>query len=158
MCSKEDGWKDCDTSRPERDPGFKTDLEHARQKAVANTWLTLGGVSLVRSAASAGLAVIRGGGDWAALSGMLRAAASGKGNFGVGGATTEQAQAAGKAWVGEGATLASDGKTLVSADQLRQYRPPSFKPDLGRVQANLEWRLRTSGQWHGNAHIDITTP
>lgn len=133
-------------------------LEQARQKAVSNTWLTLGGLSMLRSAASAGIALVRAGGDWAALSGMLRGAASGKGNFGVGSATMEQAQAAGKAWVGEGATLASDGKTLVSADKLRQYRPPTFKPDLGRVQANLEWRPRPAGEWQGNAHVDIIMP
>jgi hypothetical protein len=64
--------------------------------------------------------------DWAQLSGIRRAASRGKGNFGVGAATAEQAEALGKAWVGEGATAASDGVTLLSADKLRQYRPPGF--------------------------------
>ncbi len=95
-------------------------------------------------------------GDWAQLSGALRQAARGKGNFGIGSATVEQAEAMGRAWVGEGATLASDGKTLTSANGLRQYRPPSYKPKLGRHQANLEGRSEPAGQWQSNAHVDIT--
>ena len=62
----------------------------------------------------------------------------------------------GRAWVGEGATLASDGKTLLSADGLRQFRSASFKPKLGRHQANLEARSEPAGQWQSNAHVDIT--
>ena len=46
----------------------------------------------------------------------------------------------GRAWVGDGATVRSDGKTMISRDGLRQYRPPSYKPRLGRFQANLEAR------------------
>jgi hypothetical protein len=52
----------------------------------------------------------------------------------------------GKAWVGEDFRLASDGKTMISSDGLRQYRPPSFKPNLPAqyggpgYQANFEWR------------------
>lgn len=55
------------------------------------------------------------------LSGVLRDAAKGKGNFGLGSATQEQAVAAGRAWVGDNATLASDGMTWVSQDGLRQF-------------------------------------
>jgi hypothetical protein len=73
----------------------------------------------------------------------------------TGSATAEQAAAMGNAWVGEGAALASDGKTMVSADGLRQYRPPSYKPNLGRVQANLEGRSEAKGAWQSNAHVDI---
>lgn len=64
----------------------------------------------------------------------------------------------GKAWVGEGYTVASDGKTLVSADKFRQYRPPSYKPNLGKTQANFEQRIpnQTTKQWFSNAHLDIT--
>ena len=53
--------------------------------------------------------------------------------------------------------MASDGATLVSADGMRQYRPPSYKPNLGRVQANFERRFegQTSKRWQGNAHLDI---
>ena len=89
---------------------------------------------------------------------MLRDAAKGKGNFGIGAGTREQAEAMGKAWVGEGYKVSSDGKTLVSADGMRQYRPPSYKPNLDKVQANFERRFegQTSKQWQGNAHLDIT--
>jgi filamentous hemagglutinin len=62
---------------------------------------------------------------------------------------------AGRAWAGEGSKIASDGKTLVSADGLRQYRPPSFKPSMGRRQANFESRLVPRGQWQSNGHLDI---
>jgi RHS repeat-associated protein len=48
------------------------------------------------------------------LMNILRQAAKFKGNFGLGSATAEEAEALGKAWVGDGATVASDGKTLVS--------------------------------------------
>ena len=53
------------------------------------------------------------GDDLAKMSGQLRDAAKGKGNFGLGNATRSQADDLGKAWVGDGAKLASDGKTLV---------------------------------------------
>jgi hypothetical protein len=96
-----------------------------------------------------------GGADWAKLSGMLRDASKGKGNFGIGSGTAEQAGAMGKAWVGEGYKVASDGKTLVSSDGLRQFRPPSFKSNLGKTQANLERGFEPMGQWQGNAHLDI---
>ncbi|HEV2885884.1 MAG TPA: RHS repeat-associated core domain-containing protein [Jatrophihabitans sp.] len=97
-------------------------------------------------------------GDWPELSGVLRDAAKGKGNFGLGSATQEQAGAAGRAWVGAHPTLASDGKTLVSQDGLRQFRPPSFKPNLNQWQANFESRLVPRGPWQGNGHLDITDP
>jgi filamentous hemagglutinin len=58
----------------------------------------------------------------------LRDAAKGKGNFGLGSGTRAEADKLDKAWVGDGAEVASDGKTLVSKDGLRQYRPPSYKP------------------------------
>ena len=93
--------------------------------------------------------------DLAKLSGMLREAAPGKGNFSLGTTTGGEADALGKAWVGEGYMVASDGQTLVSLDRLRQYRPPSYKPRLGRYQANLEQRQPGQTQWYLNAHIDI---
>jgi filamentous hemagglutinin len=91
----------------------------------------------------------------AKLSGMLREAAQGKGNFRLGTTTRREAEALGRAWVGEGYTVASDGQTLVSLDRLRQYRPPSYKPRLGQYQANLEQRQPGHTQWYLNAHIDI---
>lgn len=110
-----------------------------------------------RAAEEAGAAARRGkpGSDWPQLSGMLRDAARGKGNFGIGEGTFEQASAAGKAWVGQG-YRESDNGILVSADGLRQYRPPSWKPKLGRYQANFEERLRPERGWQSNGHLDIT--
>ncbi|MGL4174247.1 MAG: hypothetical protein ACRCTR_09310 [Actinomycetota bacterium] len=48
------------------------------------------------------------------LSGIVRDAAKGKGNFGVGSGTASQATRAGESWVGDGYRIASDGKTLVN--------------------------------------------
>ncbi len=87
--------------------------------------------------------------------GILRSAARGSGNFGLGAADAATAERLGQAWMGEGATVASDGTTLVSADALRQFRPPSWKPNLGRVQANFEQRFSPSGPWNSNGHLDI---
>jgi hypothetical protein len=42
----------------------------------------------------------------------------------LGAVDSATAQRLGEAWVGEGSTVASDGKTLLSADGLRQFRPP----------------------------------
>lgn len=49
-------------------------------------------------------------GDFPQLSGILRDAAGGKGNFGIGSATQEQANAIGRAWVGDGATLSKSAR------------------------------------------------
>jgi len=96
-------------------------------------------------------------GDWAKLSGMLRAAAQGKGDFGIGTATLDQADALGKAWVGPGYRVSSrDPGILISEKGLRQYRPPSFKPaGPTAFQANLQSRLQDKGPWQNNAHVDI---
>jgi len=93
--------------------------------------------------------------DLASETGILRAAAQGKGNFGIGQATETAADRLGRAWVGSNPTLANDGQTLVSQDGLRQYRPPSFRPRLGKMQANFEQRLVPQGQWQSNGHLDI---
>jgi RHS repeat-associated protein len=87
--------------------------------------------------------------------GALRHAARTKGNSGMGQATRDEAEAMGKAWVGPGHRTASDGKTLISNDGLRVYRPPSFKPKQGKEQANFEWRSSPGGLPTGNAHLDI---
>lgn len=94
-------------------------------------------------------------GDWAFTSGVVCDAYNGKGNFGLGSGTRAQADEAGRAWVGEGYTIASDEETMVSADLLRQYRPPSYKPNLGITQANFEQRFVPQGQWQSNGHLDI---
>jgi hypothetical protein len=87
--------------------------------------------------------------------GILSAAARGQGNFGLGSASFETAMRLGRDWVGKGYRLASDGKTLVSADGLRAFRPPSFKPRLGKMQANFEQRPGPSGKWTSNGHLDV---
>jgi RHS repeat-associated protein len=96
-------------------------------------------------------------GKLAKFSSMLRGAAKGKGNFGIGSATRAEADALGKAWVGKGYQTASDGKTLVSSNKLRQYRPPTYKPKLNKTQANFEQRFegQKSNMWQSNAHLDI---
>jgi hypothetical protein len=87
--------------------------------------------------------------------GLLRDAAQGKGNFSLGSATRAEADALGREWVGEGYTVASDGKTLLSEDGLRQYRPPAYKPGQGKTQANFEQRPPGIKQWQSNGHLDI---
>lgn len=95
------------------------------------------------------------------MSGMLRKASSSKGNFGIGTATRAEANAMGKAWVGEGYTIASDGKTLVSSDHLRQYRPPTPKNSsyaTTGTQANfeeLQSLKNTSKQGHESWKLKI---
>ena len=58
-------------------------------------------------------------------------------------------------WVGEGSKPSSDGTAIVSADKLRQYRPPTYKPKLGITQSNFEWRSQPRGPWIGDGHLDI---
>ena len=93
------------------------------------------------------------------MSNMLRSAAAGKGNFGIGSATAKQSDAMGQAWVGKGHRVSeSDGRTLISKDGLRQYRPPSAKNSEHAktgVQSNFEQRLKPEGEWQSNAHLDI---
>ena len=91
----------------------------------------------------------------ARFSGILRDAVKGKGNFGLGSATRAEAMELGHAWVGSNYRTSSDGTAMISADGLRQFRPPSFKDRLGITQANFEWRNRNSGAWQGNGHLDI---
>ena len=59
---------------------------------------------------------------------------------------------------GEGYTTASDGKTLISSDGLRQYRPPTYKPARGGYQANFERKFpgQQFRRCQGNGHVDIT--
>lgn len=82
----------------------------------------------------------------------------GKGNFGLGSGTRAEADKLGQTWVGDGYKVASDGKTLVSRDGLRQYRPPSYKPRLNKTQANFQQRFpdQHSAEWQSNGHLDIT--
>jgi hypothetical protein len=95
--------------------------------------------------------------DWAQLSGILRLASRGKGNIGLGTGTREQANALGKVWVGEGHRISSDGTAWISSNGMRQYRPPSFKMKLDKVQANFERKFegQTWNNWPFNGHLDI---
>jgi hypothetical protein len=94
--------------------------------------------------------------EWVKISGLIRESSRRKANFGLGASTKSDAREAGETWVGEEFTLASDGKMLLSRDGLRQWRPPSFKPKLGKWQCNFEWRLKTQGPWQSNGHLDIS--
>jgi hypothetical protein len=146
---------------------YSSDLASTSTTAPTNTNVgadgasrTFGATAGVFAADSSFVAAAEEGLTWAEQSGILRDAAEGTGNFGLGSATASEADALGRAWVGEGYTVASDGKTLVSADGLRQYRPPSFKPNLGIQQANFERRFpgQLSQGWQGNGHLNITGP
>lgn len=104
--------------------------------------------------------------QWAiAQMNVLREASSGrvlsKGNFTLGEATASQSQILGEAWVGPGSRLASDGTTMVSADGLRQYRPPAAKPNSSYattgVQANFQGRVSIQTTWTSNGHLNIAT-
>uniref|UniRef100_UPI00138AFBBD RHS repeat-associated core domain-containing protein n=1 Tax=Inquilinus limosus TaxID=171674 RepID=UPI00138AFBBD len=90
--------------------------------------------------------------------GVFRDATTQKGNFGFGvSVTSDEADRLGRAWVGPGHRLASDGKTIVSADGTRTYRPASPKRSTlapTGVQANFS-RLTESGQVISNGHMDI---
>uniref|UniRef100_UPI0011B0416B RHS repeat-associated core domain-containing protein n=1 Tax=Arthrobacter sp. GMC3 TaxID=2058894 RepID=UPI0011B0416B len=96
--------------------------------------------------------------DWAFISGILRAAARGKGNFGLGTSSESQALQAGESWLGPGHRLSSDGKALISRDGLRGFRPPSWKGRLGKFQANFERWIpdQITGRPMSNGHLDIT--
>jgi RHS repeat-associated protein len=97
------------------------------------------------------------GSDWAHLSGTLRQASKEKGNFGIGSATREQANAMGLAWVGESYTVSRNGTAWVSKDKMKQFRPPSLKSKLGKMQANFQRRFegQLSNDWQANGHLDI---
>jgi RHS repeat-associated protein len=60
LCSKADGWTNCDTSRPDHDPAFAAKLEGARQRGLANTWLTLAFISASRALVTAGFELLKG--------------------------------------------------------------------------------------------------
>lgn len=125
-------------------PGFKTGQ-------------FLGLASMAAGARAPELMPTGGGGTLAVMSGMLREAAAGKGNFGIGQATAAGARELGEAWVGRGAREFGGGKGLVSADGARVFRYPVTKAG-GEVQANLETMARMPGgkiKTISNAHIDI---
>jgi len=94
--------------------------------------------------------------DWPIISGIVRDAAKGKGNFGLGSGSASQAGRAGESWVGEGWRWSSDRKAMVSSDGLHIYRPPTYKPNQRGYQANFEWRDpgAITSRMTGNGHLD----
>ncbi|WP_413600406.1 hypothetical protein [Curtobacterium sp. Curtsp57] len=108
------------------------------------------------SAAEARAAARAADASFARQVGILREANAGRGMFGLQGATRAEAEMLGKEWVGPGAKLASDGKTWVSSNGLRQWRPPSYKPSRDEWQSNFESRDVPSGRWINNGHLNIT--
>jgi hypothetical protein len=96
--------------------------------------------------------------------GILREASQlGQGNLTLPGrATRAEVAELGQAWVGPGHRVASDGSTLVSADGLRTFRPPTPKPNSQfsetGVQVNFETRELIDGRWtvKSNAHLDVS--
>jgi hypothetical protein len=80
-------------------------------------------------------------------------------DFPLGSITRAEADMLGRAWVGEDIVpvIGRDGKKFfISKDGLTQYRPPDFKPDLNKFQANFQKRLEPEGTWLSNGHFDIT--
>lgn len=106
-------------------------------------------------------ALVKGGTKLVDEMAILRQAAKGTGNYSLGTATRADAMRLGEAWVGKGYKVASDGKTLLSADGLRQFRPPSPKASsfaTTGTQANFEIRSELGKAWSGNGHLNIVDP
>ncbi len=84
-------------------------------------------------------------------------------NFSIGSGTTAEANQLGKIWVGDGATMMSDGSGFISADGTRAYRFPTEKTSsyaTTGTQANFETynvnavtgqRVKVS-----NGHLNVT--
>lgn len=67
-------------------------------------------------------------------------------------ATRATSWLAGRMWTGLGSRSTPVGR--ISANGLRQYRSPTHKQKLGRVQSNFESRP-AKGKWPNNFHVDI---
>lgn len=67
---------------------------------------------------------------------------------------TTDAAALAQSWLGDGYRLSKNGKALISADGLRQFRL-AYKPKQGKFQANFEKRVSPRGEWTSNGHVDI---
>lgn len=95
---------------------------------------------------------------WPVVSGILRDASRVHiGNGSAGAATAAEVMMAGRAWIGRGFRITSLG-SWESANGLRHFRPPTFKPNETKWQANFEQRITPNGKWSGNAHVDILDP
>ena len=93
--------------------------------------------------------------------GILREASTGSGNFTIPGVVSRaEVMELGEAFVGPGYRVSqSDGTTLISSDKLRQFRPPSAKPNSPftktGTQANFQSRGIPSGYFTNNGHLDV---
>jgi hypothetical protein len=141
------------------DGGFPlADIDDAGE-VTEDSWRDLGAAGDSPPADAGGAAAGAPAGlSWAEQSGILRSAAAGKGNFGLGSATAKEAIALGESWVGDDYRVLSDGITMISADEMRQFRLPTYKPYQDIYQANFESRVegQVQNSWFGNGHLDIT--
>ncbi|MEC7782659.1 MAG: hypothetical protein VYB38_04575 [Bacteroidota bacterium] len=88
--------------------------------------------------------------------GKLREAGRRNGFFGMGTATRAESEIMGKAWVGDGfRESTSTPGIFISADGLKQYRTPKFKPNINKTQSNFQSRNVPYGDWINNGHLDI---
>jgi hypothetical protein len=86
----------------------------------------------------------------------------------TGAVAEEEALALGERFVGSGYRVTNEGRLLISADGLRQFRMPSVKrginPLTGEsfsrtgVQVNFESRPVPDGRWPNNVHLDVLEP
>lgn len=92
--------------------------------------------------------------------GSIREATNTRGNFGMGTGKRSEAEFLGESWVGPNPIKkdypGKPGKYIYqSQDGTKQYREPVFKPELGKTQANYDWRPGNSGRFEGNGHFDV---
>jgi len=130
-------------------PGFDGVLRGDRQSSGSELWAGWARPDL----ASAHGAQVKGGAPQPSPRELSMTAAL----FGIGSGTAYRATRAGESWLGEGCRIVSDGETLVSRDGVRTFRPPSWKPDHGKYQANFSyWIGERVGKPLANGHLDVT--
>jgi len=90
---------------------------------------------------------------------IVKLARAGKGNFGLGAANEETSKRLGEAFVDPGYHASQGSEALISADRLRQYRPPQAKRSAFATtgtQSNFESRWTPGGRWQSNGHLNIS--
>jgi RHS repeat-associated protein len=130
------------------------DPNSARPPEFGGTGWLLGKTFMALGARAPVGRVVTDAGSLVGMSGMLRDAAKGTGDFGIGTATPEAAEQLGRAWVGRGATEFGGGKGLRSVDGTRIYRRAVLK-SYGEEVANLETMGPGGKGTIRNAHIQI---
>ena len=76
-------------------------------------------------------------------------------NYGLGSLSWDATMAAGRRFLGPGFRSSNRGAAWLSADGLRQFRPPTFKPRQGYSQANFQSRAVPRGEWKTNGHVRV---